>query len=132
MKIYRRLTSILLLFLLGSVLGAEAVGFSDDHAIPCVEISVVENADFSHSDSQIAQQEISGIHNNHEHSKDSSSNCSDPCHTGQSHFGHSLYNTTQSQVSFPADSSAEVKKSTSDFAIEGPVLEGPRKPPRHS
>jgi hypothetical protein len=112
-KIYRRLTSIVLLFFLGAVLGAEAVGFSDFHNSARAEY----NYDINHE---------------HDHASDSASHCSDPCHTGQSHFGHSLYNTAELRVQFLLDSSTEVKNSRSQSALQGPVLEGRRKPPRFS
>lgn len=132
MKTYRRLTSLLLLLILGSVLGAEAVGYLDAHSAPCSEVVISSHLSSNESASTEPALENAAIDCNHSEHHSASSKCSDPCHTGQSHFGHSLYNTSQANMYFLSGSSSDIKNSASSSATQGPVIEGPRKPPRKS
>ena len=118
-KCYHRLTSVVLVFILFFVLGVEALNSKESRAIACSEVS-------STTDCSSFEQE------SHVESGKSMSPCSDPCHIGIAHFGHCFYNTVQTSVSYFTDPYVETKNIWSQLAIQGPVLEAPRKPPRLS
>jgi len=58
--------------------------------------------------------------------------CNDPCHYGSSHFGHSSFTVLGTSVRLHALDQMIQPASFNQNLVEGPCLEGPRRPPRLS
>lgn len=58
--------------------------------------------------------------------------CPDPCHAGQPHFGHTAFLLGNAKVVF-AHAEAEASNiNVTQFRVDDPFLEGPRRPPKTS
>jgi hypothetical protein len=122
-KLIRFLVVGILLFNLGITLGADLFGKEPHVALTSEEVNDYRK------------------HNLHEagHSNlgcDSKapekSHCPDPCHLGQPHFGHTAFLGSTSSLSY-ALFNTEVPTFASERSIvDGPFLEGPRRPPKHA
>ena len=116
-----RYVSFLMVLAFGLNISAEALANSD--SLVCrdsLQISSVSKISHSYLNSDVSSSRQSKDH----------SPCDDPCHFGQCHFGHCSFihfgtSFDVRKLEQPADLIV-----TNQFMIEGPVLEGPRRPPR--
>lgn len=114
----------MLLLTFAFALGEEAFGDSR-HLIAC-------QGGFSIS-SEASHDESSFQKNCGEQGQEKQSQkCSDPCHVGQSHFGHCSFLAANSALNYPAFSHSCLKSFLSLIMVEGPTLEGLRRPPRQA
>lgn len=118
MKRFRLFVNICLIAILSSSFGVEFVAIQDtadalSTSVVEVEASVASkatNADAHHNDSD----------------------CSDPCHVGQCHFGHCSFAFAQSGLNYSILANSSLSVFSVDTLTDGPVLEGPRRPPKNS
>lgn len=122
-KSLRLLTSILLLLILGLSLGEEVFGDSE-HVITWQGGSVPS---FNSPESDAVYPQLCDKQGQENHSK-----CSDPCHLGQCHLGHCSFPMLQSDINLQVFEFKDSKTVFSQTMVEGPTLEGPRRPPRYA
>jgi hypothetical protein len=58
--------------------------------------------------------------------------CGDPCHYGTSHFGHGSFSVSAASIKLASVDQTIEPSAFSHNLVEGPCLEGPRRPPRNS
>lgn len=115
--------STVLLLTFAFTLGEETFGASEHYLLICQ--SEFANSSQSGLDDFASQQNCS-----EQGQERHSQKCSDPCHFGQSHFGHLSFFAANSVLSYPDITLFLSKFFFSQSMIEGPTLEGPRRPPR--
>ena len=125
MKIGRQLVSLLLLFLFGVNILAEAASFHSEQLGDRSVQTSVSQMDGSQAVLHSATDCAEGKHATTGH-------CADPCHTGRCHFGHCSYHSVKNYSGLDPHL-ALMGYLTYDLHIpNGPFLEGPKRPPRHS
>ena len=113
MKHFRFILTFLILFNLGLTLGAD----------------VFQKIEHSSPGSHQERSDVSCLDCETEHDQEA---CADPCHVGFCHLGHSPVTLTSSDVSYLTSSNNLDHGSSHYLPFDGPVIEGPRQPPRHS
>lgn len=58
--------------------------------------------------------------------------CPDPCHLGQPHFGHSAFLGSIPTVKYFHLEVEAADGFANHSIVDGPFLEGPRRPPKHA
>ena len=87
--------------------------------------------DISHVSS--VKKELSVTHEHNEtQTSDNNEDCTDPCHAGFEHFGHTFINIYNPYIEHMADSKAVIFVTSLENNIKAPVLDGPSQPPRHT
>lgn len=119
-KSLRRVVSILLLSVFGLLLVTESLTAST-HQTSC-ENEAIHSAG---EQGPVAQLLCDDPHASDQHEK-----CTDPCHVGLCHIGHCSFVSNQTDVQMSHANLASVVSGFSQTAVEGPVLEGLRRPPR--
>ena len=110
--------SFLLIFSFAVTLGSEVFNQSSH-----ISICSGENLLSFTSDSEASQ-------STHCQSNETQDECPDPCHKGQCHFGHCSFISSHTEIAFPAIRILNKNHFFFQNLIAGPVLEGPRRPPR--
>ncbi len=92
-----------------------------------IAISLAEVNDFKQHQSEDKHTGVSCDSENPE-----KSHCSDPCHLGQPHLGHASFLCSSTHLTYALFDSGVSAFSFKQNIIDGPFLEGPRRPPKYA
>ncbi|MBX3040295.1 MAG: hypothetical protein KF789_06260 [Bdellovibrionaceae bacterium] len=118
----RVLISTFMLIVLGLSLGAEAL-VSAEPMDPC-EVTLGSETLSDHEAIQNPPSERASHHG--------AEQCPDPCHTGQSHFGHGSFLAMASEFQWNAVDTLQGKNAFIESFHDDPALKRLRRPPRLS
>lgn len=124
MKHFRLFISMLMLTVFGLSISAEAFA-SESSSLICSDVLQVSIEDGHASMS-------SSTPNKATDKNEDKAPCSDPCHYGSCHFGHCSFAVSGTAVRLQAIDQVIKPNSFNQNLVEGPCLEGPRRPPRLS
>ena len=113
----------LTLLSLGMTLGAEAFT-QKSHFFSC--LTEPTSSLHSQSKSSISQNKSTS------QSDQKENDCGDPCHLGNCHFGHCSFTISRHSIHYVSVELVSAKHSRCQVAVDDPLLEGPRRPPRRS
>lgn len=120
MQQVKKFTAILVIALFGFTIGTEIFA-SHSEFLSCDEAIELKVADNGVQNDALLQ-----------HSEAGDSTCADPCHLGQCHFGHCSVVFSSSSICCLSVEPVSVARFFSFQMINGPALEGLRRPPKLS
>lgn len=127
MRKIRSLVSCILLLTLALAFGQEAMG-GTQHLDECATSFQTHASEESEHHSAALEACDNSDTTNHRPSED----CKDPCHVGHCHFGHCFFISAKANLNELGLIGSQVQCAFSQNRIDGPSLDGLRRPPRHS
>lgn len=122
-KHFRLVISLLMLAVFGLSISAEVFA-TDSGSLVCFDVLQVSIVGSSAS---VSSAKTTSTANNEDETP-----CSDPCHYGSCHFGHCSFAISGNFVRLQTSDRLIEPASFNQNLVEGPCLEGPRRPPRLS
>ena len=123
MGVHKVVISFTLLLVLGFSVAAQAFG-QDSHSPSCSTDQVSEGALAECEHGSLASTSASETH--------TPQHCHDPCHLGQSHFGHCSALLQSYSMPYLTIDESGLLGTINQNLVKAPELDGPRRPPRLS